>query len=1299
MPKVHTYSRVAKNKKLKKYLPHIIIVLVALVLTIPLLTSQNLLLSLRQSEKSNAAVVQCQSQLSAAVSNDGKSPSSSISVPRTSPRYYVHATANGAGCSTQFEINFSYCALNGTNCTAPSVISPFGPFRSNSQGIARFDLTPFKIGGDGVNSPWSETTAADGLYKFQYRPYLDGAANSIPWSNQISVSINNNVSNLGSTPPDANMQEYIVYRPGDTFMYNSTNITSSETYISRLQLEQERKICGVTVTPWRFTKNNMKAYWEPYTSDGFRNLRWMITSPSFVAPGSSQIAIPDIYNQFIWGLRDKIYNYKPVGAANIGATDNMALRDIVPSTYNGGLYYGSRSRRLPSYGLSQKTQRFPFVSLSIAESNYLWGDWSNPVSPGGSCPSNLVNSDPNQTIGGSWMYRTERDSITTPAGTFSDVARVDYYENTNRNSTNPFSDDSPFLRESWYFAKGVGLVGIKSKLFNGVMYNEYGVANNIAKCSKDSDCFNDTIEQPFVQVLLTKYTPASTQFNAQVARDSASFTTNITTTPSLGYYVKVTPAYTGYLEVLESNSIAKWVWAENGIAKIDLPASISRRNYTAQVRIWAPNETFDNEQLIGNYNAPWSNQFTVTVADTLPNQPPVGNLESVVSPSANQVQLSGWAYDSDDLSKPLVIKFYEGTSLLGQTTANIARSDVGAHGFSASLSGISSGPHTINAVALDNVSGVSYAIGGSPKSVTVLAPVQANRPPTGSLNIVTSPTYNTINIQGTASDPDTTTPVVVKIYDNGVLSDTTTGVTFNRTLTNRTAGAHTIKVVALDGKTSQEYEITGSPKTVTVSNAPVTVVPQPVTALRATCNTTGTTAQVSWNPSVGATSYLFRADRQSDGWSGVCPLNNPNGGDQCTSNMTPTNFTLTTNPNTPYNVWVHASNSAGNSSPVNIAVNCSVNRLPVGVLNNVSSPAANSILVQATANDPDTANPIVMKVYDNSVLVQTLTTLNLNTTLTNRTAGSHSVKVTATDAQTGQEVELSGSPKTVTVQNLATIAPTPTPTAVPTATPVSTLTNFTVLAAGGTTPGLDLPIFELRYRDTVVGVPTRTTSYMATYNFNVPTSATIGDFKVVFTNDYSSSANGTYVDRDLRVDSVSFKGITYRSDAAATYSTGTWTSSTGCAPGYKASVWLHCNGYFQYGATPIGPVDPVRIQAESYTQTTGQKIDGFAGVENKGTYIMRFDLGDTVSYPSVNLSGKTSVTFNYKSRYHGGYIEVRQDSTSGPVIGKIYTGQNGYTAFTSQTVSLNSGLSGSHTIHLVARDAYGVADIDWFEFK
>lgn len=90
--------------------------------------------------------------------------------------------------------------------------------------------------------------------------------------------------------------------------------------------------------------------------------------------------------------------------------------------------------------------------------------------------------------------------------------------------------------------------------------------------------------------------------------------------------------------------------------------------------------------------------------------------------------------------------------------------------------------------------------------------------------------------------------------------------------------------------------------TVTVGAPPVT--PPDPTGLTATCLTPNQ-VRLSWNPSVGATGYAFRADYATPSWDGTCT--SP---DEC-SGIAASSYDKAVTPGITYDWWVHACNSAG----------------------------------------------------------------------------------------------------------------------------------------------------------------------------------------------------------------------------------------------------------------------------------------------------------------------------------------------------------------------------------------------------
>jgi hypothetical protein len=506
---------------------------------------------------SDAQGLTCTKNLDVYVSKDGNIPnrSKTITVDSGSYRYYLHTYDfdTNQPCSTTLET----VSANGT-------VSPFGVYHSGYDGVARIDL-PSSIG--------------DGTYVARFRPR--GSASAVAWSPEISVVINNS---RPVTLPTLSTGEYIKYEPGETYTYKDYGANGAAIGNTRIQIEEKRSMCGVPVIPWRFTKDDQRSYWRP----GFRqNLRWMIVDKNYQA-GSGITSGLSHFNNYIWGIRDKRYHM---------ATTNP-LRDLGQTT-SGGYFYGTAIGRVPGYNIAPKSVKIPFVDTAQGESSLVPHPDSGCI-PNLKVPTNSASS---------WKVRIEKETrpVQTLRNTYTDVLRIDYFEGAGSLET------ADLLRESWYYAKDVGVIQILKKTFNN--YGGDGSPN----CLSDIDCLNDTILNPSQKIVLDSYYPAQ-QFSLQVSTNGTTYSNSISTTQSAGYYIKTSPAYTGYLEARSYNNATnipgaptKWLWVENGTLKVDI-STLGLGTYKADMRIWAPNQPFDDETNLVDAQIPWSNPITVVIA-------------------------------------------------------------------------------------------------------------------------------------------------------------------------------------------------------------------------------------------------------------------------------------------------------------------------------------------------------------------------------------------------------------------------------------------------------------------------------------------------------------------------------------------------------------------------------------------------------------------------------------------------------------------------------------------------------------
>ena len=156
---------------------------------------------------------------------------------------------------------------------------------------------------------------------------------------------------------------------------------------------------------------------------------------------------------------------------------------------------------------------------------------------------------------------------------------------------------------------------------------------------------------------------------------------------------------------------------------------------------------------------------------TLPSGNPFGNLETVTDIGTG-VQLTGWTIDPDTAS-PATVHVYVDGVWSGMTTANVERDDVGNaypgysanHGFSIVVKP-GQGTHSICAYAINLGIGTTNPL---LKCVTITL----NRNPRGGVSLA-SMTDGVATVSGWALDPDTTDPIAVHLYVDGVWAGMTT---------------------------------------------------------------------------------------------------------------------------------------------------------------------------------------------------------------------------------------------------------------------------------------------------------------------------------------------------------------------------------------------------------------------------------------------------------------------------------------------------------------------------------------------
>jgi len=539
----------------------------------------------QEAKSTRAATNICNGPITVKVSADGLDQKNSVSIPKGGPRkYYVHVTANGAGCSTAFEVNHCSEMIGSGTCANTAtwgVAKPWGAFRSNDNGVARIDFDTYA------------TSQDDRSFKARYRRLNS----SDPWSNPVEV-----LTNGPAISRTSDVTGYWVSKPGYAWEYAGKNYLAKDVNgqpiasRSRIQIEEETNACGgIVTTPWRFTKSNMYGYWDPfiYSSLGWggRNMRWFI-----VAPNYNYGPIPN-FNNYFYAIGDKRYKLSDNTDSN--------FRDVNLNSLIGGYFNytkGTRNPKVPGYVLLPKklTQSLTYQDRFEGESFNLGSSNLNDTGCG------LVMSNVNKYS--SWKTREEKVQLTinNPGFSYSGEAlRVDYFEGEIGLET-----AKNLLRESWYFVNNVGLVKVQVKHFN-----QYANFSGAAWCIDDNDCLADEMQNPDFEMSLDRYFQNPT-VSVMVSSDNKVWSSNINTTKAAGYYLKTNPSYTGYLEARDtSGRVFKWLWAQDGLVYLgsSILNPLGAGVYTAQFRVWVPNETVVGETRVGDAAIAWSNFITVNL--------------------------------------------------------------------------------------------------------------------------------------------------------------------------------------------------------------------------------------------------------------------------------------------------------------------------------------------------------------------------------------------------------------------------------------------------------------------------------------------------------------------------------------------------------------------------------------------------------------------------------------------------------------------------------------------------------------
>jgi hypothetical protein len=193
---------------------------------------------------------------------------------------------------------------------------------------------------------------------------------------------------------------------------------------------------------------------------------------------------------------------------------------------------------------------------------------------------------------------------------------------------------------------------------------------------------------------------------------------------------------------------------------------------------------------------------------------------------------------------------------------------------------------------------------------------------------------------------------------------------------------------------------------------------------------------------------------------------------------------------------------------------------------------------------------------------------------------------------------------------------------------------------------------ELRIKDKTVESWTLTKEYK-TYTSLHNETINDKDIKVAFVNDGRSSSNQ---DKNVTIDLIRVNGTTFQSENDTVLSTGTFSSGTGCADGYKQSERIHCSGYFQFAIGSAGVLKSnssavdIRVRAKGSTgqervelRVKDQVVKSWVAsrVYNTYSYTHNESVGDKDIKVAFVNDGRTSSNADKNLRID--YIEVNEE--------------------------------------------------------
>ena len=166
---------------------------------------------------------------------------------------------------------------------------------------------------------------------------------------------------------------------------------------------------------------------------------------------------------------------------------------------------------------------------------------------------------------------------------------------------------------------------------------------------------------------------------------------------------------------------------------------------------------------------------------------------------------------------------------------------------------------------------------------------------------------------------------------------------------------------------------------------------------------------------------------------------------------------------------------------------------------------------------------------------------------------------------------------------------------------------MSIRARGSTGEGL----MQVRLGNTVVADFAVSTSWQE-IEVAVPAEVPIEEFSVGSINNRHEP-----VDRNVFVDWVELDGQRRQGESSDVWSTGKWTSDTGCTNGPASSEALLCSGFLHFGGEPDGSVITVHATGSTGTENLELQIDETSVATRRVTSVGNVWASQTETEPFV----------------------------------------------------------------------------------